>query len=84
MKSKAQMAAEAEHRMVHGTPQKDENTFLTDIFNAKKRDTTDSEYNIDEELRDVVFDYETSQQLVAMADNYLHESTKEEFPESAP
>ena len=83
MKSKAQMAAEAEHRMVHGTPQKDDNTFLTDVFHGKKRDT-DSEYNIDEELRDVVFDYETSQHLVAMADNYLHESTKEEFPESAP
>jgi len=29
--------------------------------------------DIEDELRDVVFDYENSQALVAMADNFLHE-----------
>ena len=38
LKSKAQMAAEAEQRMMNGgTPQKDDNTFLTDLMMGKKR-----------------------------------------------
>jgi hypothetical protein len=77
------MAAEAEAK-VFGGEERDE-TFLTDLMMGKKQQSerkaratpvpeTDSEMNdqdIEDELRDVVFDYENSQALVLAADDFL-------------
>jgi len=40
--------------------------------------------DIEEELRDVVFDYENSQALVAMADNFLAEDDQKSTVTAAP
>mgnify|MGYP000880576607 FL=1 len=40
--------------------------------------------DIEEELRDVVFDYENSQALVAMADNFLAEDDQKSSVTTAP
>jgi len=67
-------------------------TFLTDLMMGKRpsessrRNTAKSamkpqrddysEQDLDEELRDVVFDYENSQALVAMANNFIEDDVK--------
>ena len=48
------------------------------------RDNDSEMQDIEEELRDVVFDYENSQALVAMADNFLAEDDQKSTVTAAP